>query len=45
LYIVQPGVPFIVGGVICALTGVALFLPALARLFAVAKVETQVSAG
>ncbi len=45
LYIVQPGAPFIVGGVICALTGLALFLPALARLFAVAKVETQVSAG
>ena len=35
LYLFQPGAPFIVGGVICAITGLALFLPALARLFIV----------
>ena len=35
LYLVQPGAPFIVGGIICAITGLALFLPALARLFSV----------
>ena len=36
LYIIGPGVPWAVGGIICALVGVALFLPALARLFIVA---------
>ena len=45
LYLLQPGVPFIVGGVICTLTGLALFLPTLARLFTVTKVETQASVG
>ncbi|HEY8596827.1 MAG TPA: MFS transporter, partial [Thermomicrobiales bacterium] len=45
LYLLQPGAPFIVGGVICTLTGLALFLPALARLFASAPVEAHTSAG
>lgn len=35
LYLLRPGVPFIVGGAICALTGLALLLPSLAHLFVV----------
>jgi DHA1 family tetracycline resistance protein-like MFS transporter len=45
LYLLQPGVPFIVGGVICAITGLVLFLPTIARLFTVTPAVPHQHAG
>lgn len=33
LYLAGPGIPWAVGGILCALVGLALFLPTVARLF------------
>lgn len=45
LYLLQPGAPFIVGGIICTITGLALLLPMLARLFKFTPTAAQPSAG